>query len=315
MFVSSIYYLLKPLIPRSVQLRLRRDLVRHKREKFADVWPIDERAGKTPDGWKGWPGQKRFALVLTHDVDTVRGARRCNELAELEERLGFRSSFNFVPKRYRVPAELLETLKDRGFEVGVHGLLHDGKYQFSRKLFRERARKINEYLKEWGAVGFRAPSMFHNLEWFLDLDIEYDASTFDTDPFEPQPDGVGTIYPFWVEGSGARRGYVELPYTLAQDFTLFILMQEKDDSVWRRKLDWLAEKGGMVLLNTHPDYMNFGDAKTGAEEYPAARYEEFLIHLKQLGEDNYWHALPRDLARWWVSGHRQAAGRTDGRRP
>ena len=30
------------------------------------------------------------------------------------------------------------------------------------------------------------------------LNIAYDASTFDTDPFEPQPDGVNTIFPFWV---------------------------------------------------------------------------------------------------------------------
>ena len=40
--------------------------------------------------------------------------------------------------------------------------------------------------------------MLHNLEWFHDLNVKYDSSTFDTDPFEPQPDGVGTIFPFWV---------------------------------------------------------------------------------------------------------------------
>jgi len=34
--------------------------------------------------------------------------------------------------------------------------------------------------------GFSLPSMHHNLEWIGELDIEYDASTFDTDPFEPQ---------------------------------------------------------------------------------------------------------------------------------
>ena len=47
-------------------------------------------------------------------------------------------------------------------------------------------------------MGFRTPTMFHHLEWTGELDIEYDSSTFDTDPFEPQPDGVGTIFPFWV---------------------------------------------------------------------------------------------------------------------
>ena len=41
--------------------------------------------------------------------------------------------------------------------------------------------------------------MYHNLDWIHDLDIYYDASTFDTDPFEPQPDGFKTIYPFTVK--------------------------------------------------------------------------------------------------------------------
>ena len=69
--------------------------------------------------------------------------------------------------------------------------------------------------------------MHHNLEWIGKLDIEYDLSTFDTDPFEPQPDGVGTIFPFWVERKDGRSGYVEMPYSLVQDFTLFLLMKEE----------------------------------------------------------------------------------------
>ena len=69
--------------------------------------------------------------------------------------------------------------------------------------------------------------MLRNLDWLHDLDVQYDASTFDTDPFEPQPDGGHTIFPFWVprpNGSSTNHqpctskpssnGYVELPYTL-----------------------------------------------------------------------------------------------------
>ena len=49
-------------------------LVRYQREHYKDVWPIDERAGSAPAGWTGWPDGKRFALVLTHDVDTAPGS-------------------------------------------------------------------------------------------------------------------------------------------------------------------------------------------------------------------------------------------------
>ena len=53
----------------------------------------------------------------------------------------------------------------------------------------------------------------------------------------------------------ARSGYVELPYTLPQDSTLFLLLCEKTTDIWRRKLDWIAAHGGMALIDTHPDYM------------------------------------------------------------
>jgi hypothetical protein len=155
-------------------------------------------------------------------------------------------------------------------------------------------------LKEWGAVGFRSPSMHHNLEWIHELNIEYDASTFDTDPFEPQSDGVGTIFPFWVSKDDTEDGYVELPYTLPQDFTLFILMKEKNIDIWKEKLDWVAEHGGMVLVNTHPDYMNFSCGKLGIEEYPADYYKELLEYIRDRYEGQYLHVLPREIARFWV---------------
>ena len=112
-----------------------------------------------------------------------------------------------------------------------------------------KAQRINQVLKEWDAVGFRSGYMLRNLEWISDLDIAYDASTFDTDPFEPQPDGVNTIFPFWDRSSDKRKGYVELPYTMAQDSTLFLILREKGIELWKRKLDWIAEHQGMALLN------------------------------------------------------------------
>jgi peptidoglycan/xylan/chitin deacetylase (PgdA/CDA1 family) len=254
-----------------------------------------------PEGWRGWPDKKKFALVLTHDVDTALGQKRCRQLMDMEKRLGFRSSFNFVPERYNVSARLLEDIKNRGFEVGVHGLTHDGKLYASKEIFDERVGKINKYIKEWGAVGFRSPAMHHNLDWIHKLNIQYDLSTFDTDPFEPQSDGVGTIFPFGVSGNSAQNGYLELPYTLAQDFTMFIIMREKNIDIWKKKLDWIAGKGGMALINTHPDYMHFGSDKTGREEYPVKYYLNFLEYVMKKYREHYWHALPKDMVQFWKS--------------
>jgi peptidoglycan/xylan/chitin deacetylase (PgdA/CDA1 family) len=310
MLIRNIYYLLKPFIPRWLQIELRRRVILRKRLVYADVWPIDEEAARPPKGWSGWPEGNKFALVLTHDVDTAKGQQRCIQLTTLEASLGFRSSFNFVAKKYEVSAALRKDVTDRGFEVGLHGLYHDGKLYKSRKIFQQRAKEINQFLHEWQSIGFRSPSMQHNLDWIQDLNIEYDASTFDTDPFEPQPDGVGTIFPFWVEATrnpdpvtGLHSGFVELPYTLAQDFTLFILMKERNIEIWKKKLDWIAKNGGMALLNAHPDYMNFYGKKLGIEEYPAKYYEEFLEYVQSRYEGQYWHVLPQDLAAFWKKNY------------
>jgi hypothetical protein len=73
------------------------------------------------------------------------------------------------------------------------------------------------------------------------------AKEYDTDPFEPQPDGMGTIFPCWVQDGLPAKGFVELPDTPSQDFTLFVLMKERNIDIWKKKIDWIIEKGGMAL--------------------------------------------------------------------
>lgn len=296
MKTNRLYYQVKPFLPWRLRMAMRRALARRKIKTHKDVWPIDHVAARRPDGWEGWPHRKQFAVVLTHDVEGPKGLDRCRQLMDLEAARGFRSSFNFIPEGpYSVSKQLRSELVSRGFEVGVHDLKHDGKLYSSRAVFRERAQRINHYFKEWNAVGFRSGFMHHNLEWLHDLECRYDASTFDTDPFEPQPDGVETIFPFWV-GRQDGKGYVELPYTLCQDSTMFILLREQTIDIWKRKVDWVAQHGGMVMLDTHPDYIGFGAQRPNAGGYPCSYYAELLEYISKTYEGQYWHALPREVA-------------------
>ncbi len=297
MKLLDLYYLIKPAIPHHLRLELRAQIAARQRRRSTGVWPIQEQAVRRPDWWTAWPDGKAFAFVLTHDVEGKKGMERCKALAELETGLGFRSSFNLVPEgEYQTPPSLRAFLADRGFEVGVHDLHHNGTLYCSQAGFTAAAAVINRYLECWGAEGFRSAYMFHNLEWLKELNILYDASTFDTDPFEPQPDGANTIFPFWI-GRTDGSGYVELPYTLAQDSTLYLVLGEKTNDIWKRKLDWIARNGGMALVNVHPDYVAFG-ARASRSEFPARLYEEFLAHVSKQFGAVAWHALPRDVARF-----------------
>ena len=338
MFTTRLYYHVKPLIPRWLRFAARRHFAQRIRRLRSDVWPINEFATQRPRGWLGWPDGKRFAFVLSHDVETQRGHDMARNLAELERQFGFRSSFNFVPEGdYALSSALRGWLLDQGFEVGIHDLHHDGKLYRDKKSFLAKAKRINHYLTEWNAVGFRSAFMLHNYSWLHALNVLYDSSSFDTDPFEPQPDGVKTIFPYWVPRSpstdslnylsaeaGAatqdqpstlnhplghsalkhprttlnqpRSGYVELPYTLAQDSTLFLTLREKTIAIWKRKLDWIADHGGMALLNVHPDYVRFDDAKITKYTYSCRLIIDLLDYVRKKYGDLVWYALPREVA-------------------
>jgi glycosyltransferase involved in cell wall biosynthesis/peptidoglycan/xylan/chitin deacetylase (PgdA/CDA1 family) len=298
---NRLFYSIKPFLPRFFQIAIRRQIAGYIRRMNNTKWPIDPKAGFKPEGWGGWPKGKKFALVLSHDVDTIKGYNNALKLAALEKKLGFQSIFNFVPERYgKISPSLINQLRQDGFEIGLHGLKHDGKLFSTKTIFNRRAPRLNAYLKEWQTDWFTSPSMHRNLYWLTALNIKYAVSTFDTDPFEPQPDGVKTIFPFWVNNPETNKGYLELPYTLPQDSTLFIILKEKTNQIWKTKLDWIAKHGGVALLNTHPDYMSFYSNKARLPQYPVDLYTEFLNYIKNRYADQYFHSTPSSVADYFL---------------
>lgn len=296
---KRLYYRVKWLFPHRVRSWVRSRLKSTSQHNYPLRWPVEERyACFLWDNMKQlllssgletikfryfWPGQFDYALVLTHDVETGKGQSFIQKVADMEESLGFRSSFNFVMNDYTVNLRLIEDLRKRGFEVGLHGLNHDDSLFASPAVFMEKANELNNYFKTFRAVGFRSPLTFRHPEWMQALDIEYDLSFFDTDPWEPICGGTMTIWPFMIGH------FVELPYTLAQDNTLVNVLGETTPRIWLQKLDFICRYHGMALLNTHPDYLRDNTVWNV--------YEKFLKEVKSSG--GYWNALPCDVARWW----------------
>ena len=68
-----------------------------------------------------------------------------------------------------------------------------------------------------------------------------------------------------------------------------VILGERTPHLWLDKVNVIQQWQGMALVNTHPDYL--------VEQAHLGIYETFLRELKRRG--NYWHALPRDVARWW----------------
>jgi glycosyltransferase involved in cell wall biosynthesis len=264
-------------------------------------WRMDDSAGTPPFTWAGWPAGKRFALVLTHDVEGGKGLARVKPLMKLEAKYGFTSSFNFVPEgSFRVPDDLLQSLDQAGFEVGVLGLKNAKTLGGSKNEFPAKAARIRKYLEKWKASGFRSRDVQGKLTWLHQLNIEYDSSCFDVDPLRNEAASAGTIFPFWVPGWEGG-GFVELPTTLPQDFTLFTLFREENIDAWKRKLDWIAQCGGMALLNTSADRICLENGKTRWDEFPVEHYEEFLRYASDAYQGAFWHVLPRELSRFYCA--------------
>jgi hypothetical protein len=292
------YYLARPAMSRHLQLRLRRAFTRIQARATFPRWPIEdslhdlykwllvlvaELAGRPVPYIDLWPGDRSWALVLTHDVETSTGYRDMHLLRDIERELGYSSSWNFVALRYHVHAETVRALQEEGCEIGVHGLLHDGHDLGPTRLMKKRLPAMRAYAAQWNAVGFRSPATQRAWELMPKLGFEYDSSYSDTDPYEPQPGGCCTYLPYFNENM------VELPITLPQDHTMFFVLQESDADHWLHKAQQLRARHAMVLVLTHPDYARDARVTDG--------YRRLLNTFQ--GDDTVWHALPKDVAAWW----------------
>jgi len=298
-WLLNYYYGVKDLIPIALRHKLNSLAIRGRPRLTFPDWPCEDSLLRlwrrwlaaflyrleVSDGWHigFWPERNDRCIVLTHDVESSGGIGRMERTADLEERYGFRSAWNLALDQYPIDWNLVERLRERGFEFGAHGLRHDGKLFRSDGYFLARAPRLRMLAIEHQLRGFRAPSTLRRVEWIPRLGFDFDSSFSDSDIFEPQPGGTCSIFPFFLGDM------VELPYTLPQDHTLIHLLGREPLPIWVRKVEWIASMGGMILTLTHPDY--------SGEGAHLADYEELLKRLATI--ERSWRALPSEVAAWW----------------
>ena len=293
------YYRIKNLIPAAVRHRLNSAAIKMRAKREFPRWPCESalvdywrdwlrmslHALNKTDAWHigFWPEGMKSCIVLTHDVEGPLGMSRMEQMADLEERYNFHSSWNLPLAQYEIDWKLVDRLRTRGFEFGAHGLSHDGRLFRSESDFSELAPLLQERARTHGLKGFRAPSTLRRAEWITRLSFDFDCSFSDSDPYEPQPGGTCSVFPFFLAH------LVELPYTMPQDHTLIHLLHRSPMQVWGMKAQWLESIGGMILTLVHPDYCGSGQ-----------HLQEYESLLKQLNDyQSAWRALPSEVSAWW----------------
>jgi hypothetical protein len=301
--IRKLYYLFREGLSVRVRRRLQRIYFRDWEDLPFPSWPLDftvdnlheeflrllmESSGidKIPFIWF-WPDGFSNSLMMTHDVETAVGRDFTSGLMDLDESYGIKASFQVIPeKRYEVPDEYVRGIRERGFEVNVHDLNHDGHLYRERKEFERRAARINGYLRRFSARGFRAGAMYRNQDWYNAFEFSYDMSVPNVAHLEPMRGGCCTVMPYFVGK------ILELPLTLAQDYSLFHIMDDYSIDLWKQQLTLLKNRNGLMSFITHPDYL--------IERHARNVYEALLDHLRQIVRtDKIWMAYPGEIDVWW----------------
>lgn len=301
--VREIYYRLRPHLSVAIRKRLQRLYLRSWKQITFPAWPVDttvervhekllvlqmkaRKLDKLPFVWF-WPGGRPTCTIVTHDVENVSGLDFCNDLMDLNDRYGIKSSFQIVPeKRYSVPASVLASIRGRGFEVNVHDLDHDGRLFADHDEFHRRVQRINQYGREFKARGFRSAIMYRNADWLEALEFSYDMSFPNVAHLDPQRGGCCTVMPYFIGK------IVELPLTTIQDYSLFEILDDYSTRLWETQIDIIRRKNGLMSFLIHPDYI--------IERKARAVYEKLLALLSDMRAKNEtWIALPGEAADWW----------------
>ncbi len=206
---------------------------------------------------------------------------------DMDDARGMKSSFQLVPdKRYPLSQATVDRLRNRGFEVNIHDLNHDGRLFTNRSEFLRRVERINRYAVEYGASGFRSAVLYRNQDWFHALAFAYDMSVPNVAHLDPQRGGCCTVFPFFIGN------LLELPLTTTQDYPLFCILKDFSISLWKHQLDIILSRHGLASFLVHPDYLLLERARD--------TYNSLLTYLAGLRADGkLWIALPGQLADWW----------------
>ncbi len=301
--IRKLYYLSRPFLTVAFRKHLQRIYLGGWEKLSFPHWPVDStvenineqllllsmnarKINKIPFIWF-WPNGALSCTSVTHDVETTAGWDFCSKLMDLDDSFGIKSAFQIVPEeRYIIQKEQLDSIKERGFELNVHDLNHDGNLMVDHEEFLRRVCGINHYGKSFGSLGFRTAVLYRNLDWFEALDFDYDISVPNVAHLDPQRGGCCTVFPFF------NGKMIELPVTMVQDYSLFHILKDYSIDLWQKQISMIREKHGLIQMIVHPDYI-LGEA----ERRVYVNLLACLSDLRDRGET--WIALPAEVAAWW----------------
>jgi peptidoglycan/xylan/chitin deacetylase (PgdA/CDA1 family) len=254
-------------------------------------WPLDLSADFLFDLASGQPSpftHRPTPVLLTHDLESAEGLENLVKLfLDLEESVGARSTNFIVPCAWAIDHVLLQEVKDRGNEIGVHGHDHSNLTAFcDQEEQNNRLKAALSLIDQYSIIGYRSPSLLrtrrllYNLKEFYIYDTSIPTSG---GPFPVPNNGCASARPFWVEDIS------EVPLSMPRDGTMIFLGYSPQAilDVWIRCAKEISLSGGVVVLLTHCE------SRFSGNESMLKAYRRFLEFLAV--SDQYIWSSPEEV--------------------
>lgn len=232
----------------------------------------------------------RCPVLLTHDIDSLEGLQNLvRTFLAIEESVGARSTNFVVPCSWPLDHSLLEAIRERGHEVGVHGYDHNNRTPFASDSERlQRIEAAIPLIEKYDCKGYRAPSLLRtrSLLRVLKSYYQYDSSVPTSGgPFPVPNNGCASARPFLVEG------IPEIPLSMPRDGSLLFLRYSSAEilKIWISSADKIARAGGVVTLLTHLE--NRFSGRASMQEV----YRKFIDYIAN--SDRFRFSTPQEVLR------------------
>lgn len=221
------------------------------------------------------------AVLLTHDVEDLDDVENIHRVREIEETLGFRSSWNFIVNDYSWDESLVASLIDKGHEIGWHGFTHDNKlHKYSDDKIQNEFSLFKPKMNTYNIRGGRIPSwkVTPGLLEKLSEYFHYDTSIKSFSDFKNEVQ-AGVIFPYRFNN------ILEIPASINFDVPA-ILQRKFNYNLYVQRAKSIAAHSGLVTVLTHPNRFYLHGTSALNE------YKHFLSSLKEIG---FGSILPSNL--------------------
>jgi peptidoglycan/xylan/chitin deacetylase (PgdA/CDA1 family) len=253
--------------------------------------------------------KRAMSMINRYGFTSEKMERNVIEFVNLLVEYDAKATFPITARTLEKHGDFIKSVYDESIEFAIHGYSHVDYSKLSAKEQSEQIKKAVEIFKKFGIkpYGFRGPYLQANDDTLNALEengLLYDSSYsihWNVVPeeylksnahsyelalklYEPS-DAITSFLPY------SLNGIVRIPVSLPDDEMLIdrlnIRNQKLLGKIWLKILEETNEKGGVFILQLHPERIPFA-------------FNALKMLIEEATKKNVWIASLKELAEYWI---------------